>query len=634
MESIKYYSEDDLACKSELDLIIENIKNDEYKCINTINDLFVFFNTIKYLNIERFANYLDKELVVNSKEIIKHLNKEIGTFLNLNKSRITLMFSDIENIYLDDYFEILENYRLFEGISHEDFSTLTQCENFFVFTVLEFDKITKHFDVILKDVLLSDPIYVESILNKYLRESLIHLPPSLKVKDVIYLIESYIDSDSPNINYLGKIVSFPSNIELKISEKTKLRARNREKIELDKLIESGYRYEQSIKFSCEPDLDESIKFKYENFNTEIKLNLTWINENLDYPTLWNNFIYLLALIDFQGRLLNVSKKNSISPLESLFTDMGKHLFRLTRAFKYNEILFTTVVRGYIKTLQNLGINIEDMVKWFFYHYLRDEFFIDNFEIYTPSLSNSFFEKCRVILPEFDKLFKQYNCLIENGSIDQELIQVSSFSFAMNQIKSLNSKKYVYPINDWIDNVSYLLFSDQSKIFYIKEFNGKYKNFFELITHEKVGTSHFKAYQLRKINYLLNENVILEDIYGNFRIKDWHLLIILKEFYYEDVISYWHLSEELRNTIDSLYNENKIIFEDTLFTRNEQDFFDYYMNRSKFSNSLDIRNRYLHGTNTADEEQHESNYYAILKLLIISVLKINDDLIIKNDFNKS
>lgn len=69
----------------------------------------------------------------------------------------------------------------------------------------------------------------------------------------------------------------------------------------------------------------------------------------------------------------------------------------------------------------------------------------------------------------------------------------------------------------------------------------------------------------------------------------------------------------------------VVFENSLLTRNEQDYLDFYLNKSKFINGYDIRNRYLHGTNVNDENQYESDYYSILKLIIIIILKINDDL---------
>jgi len=64
-------------------------------------------------------------------------------------------------------------------------------------------------------------------------------------------------------------------------------------------------------------------------------------------------------------------------------------------------------------------------------YLKEEFKINNFIFKMPSKDSLYFEKCRTILPEVDRIFKQYNLIIEEGMIDQELIQMSSSSYNKN-----------------------------------------------------------------------------------------------------------------------------------------------------------------------------------------------------------
>ena len=64
-------------------------------------------------------------------------------------------------------------------------------------------------------------------------------------------------------------------------------------------------------------------------------------------------------------------------------------------------------------------------------------------------------------------------------------------------------------------------------------------------------------------------------------------------------------------------------EDTLFSRPEQDYYNYMLNQSSFSNALDLRNRYLHGTNSRDEKAIEHDYAEFLKLTAIMIIKINE-----------
>ena len=250
----------------------------------------------------------------------------------------------------------------------------------------------------------------------------------------------------------------------------------------------------------------------------------------------------------------------------------------------------------------------------------------------PSEGASYFEKCRTILPEIDRIFKKYNVLIEDVIIDQELIQMSSSSFKSKDIKSFNENKYVYSSSDWYKTASFLLFSDQSGIFYIPDKEKHYENFMDLMLSEKLTKGDFRDYQLRSMEWLFDNNLIIENSDGYLEFVSQNVIYVLKELYYEEVLSFWHCPKNVKSLIDDLNSQNLIEFESSLLSKNEQDYFDYYLNKSKFTNGQDLRNRYLHGTNSNDEKQYEKDYYTILKLIVIIIIKINDDLRIKEEYS--
>jgi hypothetical protein len=133
-----------------------------------------------------------------------------------------------------------------------------------------------------------------------------------------------------------------------------------------------------------------------------------------------------------------------------------------------------------------------------------------------------------------------------------------------------------------------------------------------------------------MQWLFDNNLICEINKGHIEFVDQREIYVLKELFYKEVMSFWHYPENIQELIEELSNRSLVDFEDTLFSRNEQDYLDYYLNKSKFTNGHDIRNKYLHGTNTNDEKQYEIDYYLILILFVIIVIKINDDLCIKED----
>jgi len=630
MSKIKFYSEYDMTCGLNIDKIIKKINENAVENDWSISDFIEFYNILKFLDIKRFIDYIVKQTGMDIESYIKRIKQKLGEFVGVNREDFILLYDAEDFVDVEDFLELLEKYCVYKDMSDEDFKDLLNKKYVHIHIVLKFKKITEYFDFILKEKILCDSKNAEIIISKYLNEPQLYLPPSLMEKEILDLIDDYIDSPHVNINILRKIITFPTGKGLNIPDKIILHAKRKAKIEEENIFKNGVGIETGVSISYLIDQDEVLLFNTEGRIVDIKVSRKWIEENLDYPTLWNNFIYVFNFFDDNFRLVFTSKKNETSVLEAVLRPAGNHLYNKSFVFESKDLIGNVEMNSYIKVLQAFGIRIEDMIEWFFLDYLKEEFSIDNFFVRMPSEESSYFEKCRTILPEIDRIFKQYNILIEYGEVDQELIQISSSTFKNKDIMSFNHKKYVYPMNGWYQSASYLLFSDQSGIFYMPNKSQHYKNFVDLIIKEKVSKSDFKQYQLQDMKWLLDNELITQDEKGYIKFVDINLIYVLKELYYEDVLSYWHYPDEIKKVIEDLLSHNHVYSESTLLTRNEQDYIDYYLNKAKFTNGHDIRNRYLHGTNSNDEKQYETDYYSILKLIVIIIIKINDDLCIKED----
>ncbi|MCC5893888.1 MAG: hypothetical protein JJU16_00365 [Alkalibacterium sp.] len=567
-------------------------------------------------------------------DYLKKINAKIGKFLSINKSVIISKYDDANCSETEDFLEIIDRYKLYEEIPHAEFKRFLDMDNVPLYMVLKHKRIVDHFDDIVKGKLMSDFYNAETIISKFLGDKGLHLPSSLTEEDILKLLDEYIGADSErvNINVLREIVHFPTGVGLNMTDKIKLHAKRKEKEESEKIFSQIIGMQSSVGIRYEKDLDEPIRLDDTGNVREVSIvvNRDWIEDNKDYPTLWNNFIHLFGIVDNNFRYTAVSKKNEVSALESLMIPEGNHLYRKSSTFAFKEMVVDAQIYSYIQVLNILNIKIEDMIEWFFNNYLAIEFSIKDFIIKMPSDSTSYFEKCRTILPEIDRLFKQYNLLIEDGEIDQELIQISSSSVKVKEVNSFVSNKYVYPTGEWYKTVTYLLFSDQSGIFYLPDKDKKYKNFLDLIIYDNVKKDNFKEFQIQKMKCLFDSGLVFEDEKG-IRVADNETVYILKELYYEDVLNYFHYEPSVRNVIDSMVEKDILVIENSLLTRNEQDYIDFYLNKSKFTNGYDIRNRYLHGTNANDKEQYEHDYYSILKLIIIIIIKINDDLCLSDEY---
>jgi hypothetical protein len=109
------------------------------------------------------------------------------------------------------------------------------------------------------------------------------------------------------------------------------------------------------------------------------------------------------------------------------------------------------------------------------------------------------------------------------------------------------------------------------------------------------------------------------------IKNQELVFVIGKLHYEDVLNFWHYSEQIRNGILELEKREIVKFENTLFTIEERKYLNYYLNKKEFSNGLDLRNKYSHGTNSSSIDEQQNDYQILLKLTILIIYKIKDDL---------
>ncbi|AUD13658.1 hypothetical protein CW734_08340 [Planococcus sp. MB-3u-03] len=102
------------------------------------------------------------------------------------------------------------------------------------------------------------------------------------------------------------------------------------------------------------------------------------------------------------RLFLDSRKES-SALESLFIPQAAHLYYKSSTFDTKEMVSNIQIQSYAQVLRSFGVNLEEMIEWFFDIYMKEEFQIDDFIVKMPSTDASYFEKCRTILPEIDRI---------------------------------------------------------------------------------------------------------------------------------------------------------------------------------------------------------------------------------------
>nr|SHO12361.1 ATPase involved in DNA repair [Moritella viscosa] len=390
-----------------------------------------------------------------------------------------------------------------------------------------------------------------------------------------------------------------------------------------------------------PENTSKIKeVKLENYIAHYKYSLDHIKNDNNPYLLYLNFKLLFEYLDHQNRINLINKSSQLGVLERTIGVRSQNEYYCGMSFQISEMTSQAQIFTYSNVLSTLDISLEEILQFAYNSIFSEKYgFANNANLTMPTSSASALEKVRTLAPELESVLKQYKLYVEDNNIDFELLQMSSSPSSMRDIPSLNEKKHIYldMNNHEAISSSHLFFSDQTLLAYVEPFTEKrYQTFFELLNNETdIYFKNYEEYQIQDLNYLLEKNYIFIDQYDHIQLTNINRVLILKDLHENEVASYHHYPAEVQEEVIRMSEEGLINFGSTLLSKPEQDYFNYYLNKSEFTNGLDLRNSYLHGTqaNASETNLHEHSYLLYLKLLALILLKIEDDLFInKNIYN--
>ena len=627
---VKYYSDYDMSIgwyleKDEklINSFDENSSHDDINYILELYNISLLFDSQGRLNTWNDVYYCDLKSKVN-----KFISIIAKYFYNLNILKIKSFYNKISRQYQEDFWRLFSRFKVYEKVKNEEFLSILYEFNVSVYLILIHQIIVKYYDNEISDYMKHSRLTAVILIKHYLvkKEIKYYIPESLLLEDQLTIIENYINSKEANPNYLELLYESRSRKEFPISDKIRLKAKRRysELVGKDSISESGVLYNLTVSFS---DIKEAIRiFDEDILNYKVMYSRLWVKNNLDNATLLNNFIYLFEYVDYHIRSTFPSKEYELGFLEKFAGVKGTKRYNIGIAFNIKNMLSLMQIKLYCQVLSEFDKRLENIFKWFFEEYLWDEFGVEGFTLSIPSENSTFLEKVRTICSEIDSILRQFNTYIENGEIDRELLEISRNSPIIENIPSFLEKKYGYIEDRELLNISEYLFSDQSQLGYIENKEG-YSNFEELIINEDVLISDFPDYNRVLINLLIEKNIIYKNEHGYIRLEE-DITKILKDFYYNKVIciNYYKNSPVL----DSLILNRKVVCESKLFSRQEQEYLNFLLNDRWFDNGPALRNKYSHGNNPINLKDHEKDYFQVLKIIVLIIIKINEEFCLRDD----
>lgn len=635
-ERVEFFDQTDLFCGLGLEKV-ETMSIPKYETIN-INDAIEFFQIHKYFEAKIYLKKWNCESI----ELYSKKEKELfglacRYFSNLCDNNIVVEFNNVEECYYSAFWDLFIVVGLHNTISENAFEKLINNDHVFIYDILERKKLVKKYGQSLRRFLLKNEHCTEVLVCYYEQDptehnhNRIYLPSELTGKDVVDCLNSFLDMDYANANIVSAIFFMRKTDRFPISDELRLKAKRRYAKEIDRLAAKKNSIESKISVSILDNQDKESVICLDGLNATISYDKKWLLETLDYPSVLNNFIYIFEFADYQQMRCNlVSLESKCGTIEKAFRPKSPRFYPDYTSFQHRDAVSLLQMQIYCDFLNENEISLEKVIHWFFTEYLADEFGCTKMRVSLPSAQTSFLEKCIIICSAMEAVVKQFALYAEKKTIDFELISLSSGSPKYREIPSLVDKKYIYGIGNIFRSLSFLLFSDQSPLAHNKRLRETKKIdascFFDLLISEQVNRDDYIQFYQSNFDYLQKHELITISNEGVITIGNKAKLLILKDLYYHEAISRWHWPNDLQPIFQEWIEQGILCEKSSLLTKPESNYFNFILNNSEYCNGYALRNRYSHGTEqiVSDENEHQKNYYMLLRLMVILTIKINDD----------
>lgn len=628
-ERVKYFPKNDWACGYNLSKI-ENGEAVEYYTLD-LNDIIELYNIRKYFkNNIRLKTWSDDDFHMYMKATDIYDAFICKFFNTLSDENIIECVKNLDVLYRDDFWELFEQCKLYKKIADTIFSQIIELENISLYDVLAQKKTVIRYGLILRHFLIVSNCSVDILINIFEAgpdRTKLYLPNEITNEDKENIIRDYINSESPNPNTLKKIIEMQSADTFKIDDSLRLAAKRRQHDLIEKIFsDSSGKMLMDINI-CFSSTQKEVKIAtVDHFKTQLTYSLNWIEENLDYPTILNNFIYLFEFTDLQMRSLHVSKKSERCLTDILTKTNSTRMYPDGIVFRLKNDIAMAQMEGYYNILLKNNIRLEDVIEWFYNEYIEAELAGPKFKVKMPSKESTYIEKCMMTLSSMESIIKQFSLFTRYKEIDFELLQMSSNPYKYKDIPSLIKNKYVYGVGCNYNTTTNLLFSDQSILSYSERYKEKYSCFFDLIIHENVNLNDYQEISFSGIEFLKNINLIKIAEDGAICIGDIEKVLLLRDLFINGVVNFAKYNAKYELIFSSLVSDGYIRYGTSLLTDMEAQYYNYWLNRAEFNNGWDLRNKYIHGIQqtTDDDDEHKRNYLLFLRLFVLLVIKINDE----------
>jgi len=641
-DRVHYFSTYDMSISFYLPMAEEVMKKYQSGWRPTdVNDVIELYNIWLFVDNDVYMKSWTEETLQIIRKDIK--TDVIRYFNGLEKTSWVDIYKQIEIGYRKYFWEIIDKFNIDGFITLDNLREAFSENDSELINLLHQSRLVYKHQQTVATLLKENSHTAEWLLQEFVEEDKLHshehlyFPKALTLKDREGIISEYLDSANPNLNYVRLVLLAKKDDNLRLSDTLLLKATKLEKKLNEEVLTSGSTVHFKYQVSISDEKDKS--FKWVDRDEEDNPILCYSRPKMLACSDEDLLHYIRYVFDFltpNGLIPFVAKMSEVDVMERLMGLSGKYAYPVNMAFRYYEAISMLQIEAMQNVLSQDGRSIEQALKVFYEHYLKDKYGFPSGTLSLADNAADWITKCRTIAPEIDRVSQRYEQFADTGTVDEELLRISSDSIRVTNVKSSNTIRY-YSIKGQpsvLYRLFHLFFSDQSMLTFVDPFkDSRYYSFYHLLTEqdEKISYDNYQDYQKRDIDFLIEEGYLSKNEDGCLCVekkREIGVLKLLYEYHCCPIQAHGTFEQEILKEMERkgwLEEDNHLLSEE------ERNYFDYYLYNSKYTNSRALRNRYLHGSHVdADKvEVHRNAYNRLLILLILELLKIEDDLISKD-----
>ena len=489
--------------------------------------------------------------------------------------------------------------------------------------LLRNEAFVKRYEQTIKTYVLSNDDSISLLIDKWDRGANYFLP-KFGNDEVAGMIDAYLTSERRNPSQLNLLLNH-QNSAATYSIDAKQRGKIR-KAYCDSFHDPNIILFKGEEITWETGLDSEIEepyfVGYQNDHYRMVASKRFIDANAGVDGLFPILSKALRLFDAQTRIFGLYNPLKEERLLAEFEhrtigQYGGESFREIEYLKTSQ--FLSAVDYLVRKGDSIERRLEDIVKSLSNAKGENLGFVIRLYPEYESIS-----KAEGVFNQIESLMKQYYVLRTYGELTAELFRDATHT-KITALKSKNGKNYLcLPLDEKRLMPVKILFRETILLDNLGAGIPNKCNFATAFMTANITMDQLNWIDRQWAQVLIDEGLLAPDKVGHLKFVDERQLRVLSKLFTDQFVYGDNIPSNLLSPAEELVTKRLIVWHDGLFSKQEEEFFGFYLTNEK-PRAAALRNKYEHGsTYKIDDREVLLDYCVGLRLLCCLVFKIKKE----------